>query len=120
MTKQTRPADWYGDWWLHIAHIGSGSGSMHRANDRRAVVLLCPLAHECHIADRSKISEKKINGRVYPTIDSGNLIWLKMIMDSEYYDPDYLECVWNGKPPEPERPPGFWMNMLFENTGLEL
>ena len=120
LTKQTRPEKWYGDWWLQVAHLGSGSGTMHRVNDRRAVVLLCPLAHECHIANSVRIPEKKINGKVYPTIDASHLLWIKQIMDAGYYDMEFLERVWIGKPPEPQRPPQFWLDMLFENTGLEL
>jgi len=67
-----------------------------------------------------RIPEKKVNGKVYPTIDASHLIWLKSIMDSEYYDPEFLARIWVGKPPEPQRPPQVWLNMLFENTGLEL
>lgn len=120
LTKQDRPKDWYGDWWLQVAHIGSGSGSMVRVNDRRAVVLLCPLAHECHVAHCERIKEKKVNGKIYPTIDASHLIWVKSVMDAEFYDHAYLQRIWNGTPPEPQRPPNFWLNMMFENTGLEL
>jgi hypothetical protein len=120
LTKGTRPKNWYGDWWLQVAHISSGSGAMHRVNDRRAVVLLCPLAHECHVHDRVAIPTKHINGREYPTIDAANLMWIKQIMDHAYYDRDYLRHIWTGMPPEPARPSNFWLNMLFENTGMSL
>lgn len=93
---------------------------MHRVNDRRAVVLLCPLAHECHVNDRVAIPTKRINGREYPTVDASNLMWIKQIMDSAYYDRDYLLHIWTGLPPEPARPHSYWLNMLFENTGMSL
>jgi hypothetical protein len=93
---------------------------MHRVNDRRAVVLLCPLVHECHVADASRIQDKKIGGRSYPTVDASHLIWIKQIMDAAYYDPEFIKTIWTGLPPEPQRPPAFWMNMLFENTGIAL
>jgi hypothetical protein len=120
LTKGTRPANWYGDWWLQVAHLSSGSGAMHRVNDRRAVVLLCPLVHECHVNDSERIAEKKIGGRSYPTIDASHLLWIKQIMDPGFYDPEFYSRIWTGSPPDPKRPPAYWMNMLFENTGLSL
>lgn len=115
-----RPNNWYGDWWLQVAHLSSGSGAMFRVNDRRAVVLLCPLAHECHVHDRVAIPTKRINGKEYPTVDAANLMWIKQIMDPNFYDPEFVTRIWTGTPPEPAKPHSFWLNMLFENTGLSL
>lgn len=120
LTKSQRPNKWYGDWWLQVAHLGSGSGTMLRVNDRRAVVLLCPLVHDCHVANSTKIPTKKINGTVYPTVDASHLLWVKQMMDPGYFDIEFLQKVFTGAVPEPQRPPQFWMNMFFENTGVNL
>lgn len=93
---------------------------MFRANDRRAVVLLCPLVHECHVADSSKIPVKKVNGKEYPTVDASHLLWVKQMMDPGYYDRDFLQKIWTGAVPEPQRPPQFWTNMFFEMTGVPI
>lgn len=103
-----------------MAHLSSGSGGAIRLNDRRAVVLLCPLAHLCHVADASKLNRFTVNGAKYPTVDSSHLIWIKQRMDPEYYDPVYIARMWNGNPPEPKRPPMFWLDRLQSNTGLFL
>lgn len=103
---------------LHVAHIASGGGSAIRANDRRAVVLLCPLLHELHVSDSDRFPSKTVNGVEYPTIDERHTLWSKLIFDKEYYDRDYLSSIWIGRVPEPEPPPHHWREAMFSNLGL--
>lgn len=93
---------------------------MHRVDDRRAVVLLCPLAHDLHVANRHAIPSKKIGGVHYPTIDAGNMLWLKKTFDPKFYDPKYLQSIWTGSLPSACRPDKMWLDMLLNNKGLKL
>ncbi len=119
-TNGFKPLRWNGPWMMHVAHLSSGSGAMIRVDDRRAVVLLSPLAHECHVHDRRAMSRKRINTVWYPTIDAANLIWIKQVFDPEFYDPSYIERIWTGTPPSPERPPAEWLALYTKNTGIIL
>ncbi len=93
---------------------------MIRTEDRRSVVLLCPLVHDCHVASTERIPFKTINGRRYPTVDTAHLLWVKQFFDPEYYDESYLESIWVKKLPEPEIPPSFWLEQMLNNQGIEL
>lgn len=119
-TARFKPRWWSSPWWLQVAHIHSGSGSAKRMDDRRAVVLLCPLAHELHVADSHRHRTKVIGNVPYPTIDASHLIWLKRYFDPNFYDEDYLERIWIGSPPRPTKPDDFWIQMLKRHTGLNL
>jgi hypothetical protein len=76
--------------------------------------------HECHVADSKKVETKKIGSKEYPTVDASHLLWAKLMMDPAYFDKEFLDRIWTGAVPEPQRPPAFWMNMFFENTGVSL
>ena len=108
------------DAWLQAAHIHAGAGTALRKDDRRAVCLLCDRCHRCHVSDSNKHTEMTINNETYPTIDAKVMLWLKLSMDSAYFDPDFLEGLWIGNLPEPKAPSQFWLNRLYENQGLML
>jgi len=115
---QVAPENWHGPWHLQIAHIASGSGVALRVDDRRAVIMLSPLAHQLHVSDASRVSEMTIGGVVYPTIDERHTIWIKKKVDPEYYDRAFLHGIWIGRPPEAERPPDYWCEAFYNNTGI--
>jgi hypothetical protein len=112
------PSNWYAPWWLQIAHIASGSGVARRVNDRRAVVLLCPICHMVHVSDSDKHSSMVINGKRYPTIDERHTLYIKQQMDPVHYSPEYLSEVWIGRVPEPEKPHDFWCEQFMQSTGI--
>lgn len=115
-----KPTWWHAPWLLEAAHLGSGSGSMHRVDDRRAVVCLCSLLHRLHVADRARQPVLTIGGKAWPTIDNANMIWIKAVWDPDYYDEQFIERIWNGKPPEPEPPHKCWTKMLNDNVGMRV
>jgi hypothetical protein len=114
------PNNWYGPWWLQIAHIASGQGRAKRVDDARAVVLLCSLCHELHVSDCTRLTHKTICGSAYPTIDERHTLWLKKYFDPEYYDESFLGRIWIGIPPDPERPPYYWLQEMSKNQGVVL
>lgn len=97
---------------LQAAHLGSGSGSMIRKNDRRLVICLCPLLHDLHVASCDRLPTKRIGGIEYPTIDNSNAIWIKSVLDPEYYDPEYIQWNWKRIVPEPQPPHDHWLELL--------
>ena len=101
-----RPDHWYGPWILHRAHIGSGSGSMRREQDRRAVNLLCPLCHSAHGSPRR---HQKL---AVPELSNDVMIWLKKRYDPEFWDKKYVESLWLGKLPVGKLP-GVWYNKEY-------
>lgn len=103
---------------LEAAHLGAGSGSMFRVDDRRATICLCSLLHRLHVADAAKTPLMRIGGKTLPTIDNANALWIKAVWDPDYYDPEFIEQIWNGKPPRPEPPHKFWAKQLNDNVGL--
>lgn len=119
-TQNYRPPNWYGPWILNVAHIASGQGRAKRVNDRRAVVVLSPLAHDLHVSDSTRMPTKTIGGIRYPTIDERHTLWLKQRLDPEYYDPEFLSRIWIGKLPTPERPPARWQQEFYKNSGMML
>lgn len=119
-TESVRPEGYYGPWKLQIAHIASGGARAVRTEDRRAVVLLSPIAHECHVSDSERLPEKTINGVIYPTIDERHTLFIKKFFDAEYYDRDYLQSIWIGRLPAAASPPSFWLEQLAKNQGVFL
>lgn len=117
LSAMPRPLDWHGAWGLHVAHIHSGGGKAVRRDDRRAVILLSPLAHEVHVSDADRYPSRRIGGREWPTIDERHTLWLKENFDREYFDPEYLESIWIGKLPARVRPSWFWESQFLSNTG---
>lgn len=112
--------DWHLPWHLQIAHIASGQGRARRVDDIRAVILLCARCHQTHVSDACRHHEMVINGKSYPTIDERHTLWIKKNMDAENYDIGFLDSLWIGHPPAPERPPEAWMEKMHQNQGLYL
>lgn len=117
-TASYRPSWWFGPWFLHIAHIASGGAKAIRTDDIRAVVLLSPLCHQLHVSNSDSLPKMSIGGSEWPTIDERHTLWIKRRFDPENYDPDYLQSIWNGVLPNPERPPDFWMETMYKSQGL--
>ncbi len=91
-----------------------------REDDRRAVVLLSPLVHQLHVASVERLPRKRINGTLYPTVDSSHLLWVKRFFDESFYDEDYINWLFIGNPPEPQQPPSYWLEQMLNNQGIEL
>lgn len=89
-------------------------------DDRRAVIVMCSLAHKCHVSNADRHPTMNIMGDEWPTIDERHTLWLKQRIDAKYYDLPFLRSIWIGEPPEPERPPEFWMEKLQANQGIML
>jgi hypothetical protein len=117
-TASCGPKGWFGPRILHVAHIASGGSRAVRVDDRRAVILLHPLCHDLHVSNSETFSSKVINGVRYPTIDERHTLFLKKILDPDYYDPEYLQSIWIGKLPPPEMPPNRWLEEIFNNQGI--
>lgn len=118
LTGMVGPPEWWcAPWWLHVAHIASGTAKAVRVNDRRAVVLLSPLAHQAHVSVGSSTMSVNLYGREFPTITERHTLFLKQTFDPEYYDERFLQSIWIGRLPSPEMPPPFWRELLFNNIG---
>lgn len=117
-TPSYRPEGWYGPTALQVAHIASGGGKAIRVDDRRAVISLSPLCHMLHISDSEAVGSMAIGARVYPTIDERHTLFLKRLLDPDFYDPEYLQSIWIGRLPDPEPPPEQWCRELFDNQGI--
>ena len=83
--ERDRPRDWYATWCIHRAHIAAKP----RRQDRRAVVLLCPL---CHLGGYhgERIITCERDGQ-WPKLLREHLLWLKHAFDPEYYDRQFLQ-----------------------------
>jgi hypothetical protein len=72
------------------------------------------------VASSERVPRKRINGKLYPTVDSSHLLYVKKFFDLEYYDELYFEDLFLGKPPVPEQPDSYWLEQMFNNQGIEL
>jgi len=119
-TETMKPADYYAPYYMQVAHIASGGGSAVRTDSIKAVTLLCPICHDCHVSDSDRLPFKHINGKEYPTIDARHTIFLKQNIDPDNYDPIYLASIWIGIPPNPEPPPKVYLDSLANFQGIFL
>ena len=77
-----KPEWWHAPWNpVERAHIVNKP----RVEDRRAVVLLCPL---CHNALDQRVKYANDNR---PQLTVGNAVWLKIEYDPQYFDLDFLK-----------------------------
>ena len=72
------------------------------------------------MSNSDKLKTMKIGRFIYPTFDERHSLYLKKLFDEEYYDEDYLQSIWIGKLPEPERPHERWCREIFDNQGILL
>jgi hypothetical protein len=119
-TASSAPDGWWAPWYIHRAHLASGQGRAVRVDDPRAVLPLCPLAHMLHVSDSDRHPEMVVNGVAYPTIDERHTMFLKINMDDDGLDEDFLRTIWIGELPEPEPPPEFWLRELYRHQGILL
>jgi hypothetical protein len=50
-----------------------------------------------------------VDGEYLPWLYDGNMLWLKKLRDVDYYDPEAINRLWTGVPPEPSPPDGFFL-----------
>ncbi len=101
-----RPRWWNAHWQIDRAHITNKP----RREDRRAVVLLCPL---CHASLDQRVSYPDDSR---PRLTTNNAIWLKSIIDPEFYDLDFLKANSVRQDLEPEIPHEFYMSRQPESV----
>jgi len=77
-----RPASWHTPWLIERAHIVSNP----RAEDRRAVILLCTM---CHMVQHGH--QLVLPGCTVIKPDINNMLWLKRRFDPAYYDRAFLK-----------------------------
>lgn len=94
---RSRPDNWHAPWRLERCHLASGSGRMLRKQDRRQVNLLCSRCHLLHSGNRIIVDGAKL-----PRITDGAMLWTKRAMDSDFWDEDFIEVSWTGRPPDLE------------------
>jgi len=95
-SDRDRPSWWNAPWLIERSHIVNKP----RAEDRRAVVLLCSLCH------RIQHGETFYNLRDAPVVPLtvANMLWLKRQHDPAFYDRQWLEAHTVGKLPRAKRP----------------
>lgn len=79
--KNSRPSWWHATWLIERAHIVNKP----RVEDRRCVVLLCS---GCH---KGSVHGERFPQRELPRLSVANLIWLKRLQDSAYFDLSFLQ-----------------------------
>lgn len=77
-----RPASWHTPWLIERSHIVSNP----RAEDRRAVILLCTM---CHMVQHGH--QLVLPGCTVIKPDINNMLWLKRRFDPAYYDRAFLK-----------------------------
>lgn len=108
--ESQRHEKWFAPWLMHRAHLGSGSGSMLRREDRRFVNILCPLCHLSHVPRPGMVGVRVTRWHHLPPLTNANMIWLKMKRDPEFYDIRAITLVWMGYPPDPEMPDQWYLD----------
>lgn len=73
------PSWWHAPWHLHQHHIVR----QPRREDRRAVMLLCPICH-------GRIHGARFPHEPWQTLTLANQLWLKRAHDREFYDRQFL------------------------------
>ena len=87
-----RPDWWFGPWFLHRAHIVS----QPRREDRRGIILLCPICHGIQHGERFP----QVVG--WDKISLAELLWIKRTRDPEWFDLEWLQRHSIRRLPEPE------------------
>ena len=88
-----RPEWWCAPWFLHRAHIVS----QPRREDRRAIILLCPVCHGIQHGERYP----QVVG--WDKIAVAELLWLKQQRDPQWFDLEWLQRHSVRRLPEPEQ-----------------
>jgi hypothetical protein len=92
-----RPKCWHAGWWsiqtMHFVH----SGTSRRIVDRRLVISGCGGCHGN--------AHQRIAGWELPRLTDEHCAWLKMTVDPDFYDPDFIAANNGGKVIVPVEPP---------------
>lgn len=80
-----------------IHHVVGGAGRKH---DRRCLVVLCKVHHMLAHGETIKTND----GYKLPALTIGQVLWLKIVFDRDYYDLDYIRSLRHkhNEPIEPE------------------
>lgn len=106
---------WYHAYWrLERAHIAAGRSKMLRIEDRRAIVVLCPICHRAHGTNGG--APRVICGILVPCLSNGAALFLKRLRDPFWWDPEWLESHWIGRLPELVEPDAWFMEQYQERV----
>ena len=89
---------------LENAHIVGGPGRRH---DRRAVVRLCNRCHRLAHGDRIVVDKEPL-----PTMNQGNLVFLKSAWDFDNLDVEYLDSISIGRCQEASSVPDWFTRRI--------
>lgn len=106
-----QPVGWYAPWIVERAHIARHP----RREDRRAVVLLCPLCHK----GGNHAERIVVNGTRYdrPRLELVHLLWLKLHFDRAFYDKQFLKLNSIRELPIARKPPLFYLREYARRRG---
>ena len=94
------PVWWYAPWLIERAHIVNKP----RRTDRRVVVMLCSTCHKRSHGER-------FSGVDWPILSVANMLWLKLNLDPDWWDPAFLQKQSIRRLPEPEMPAKFQLQI---------
>lgn len=92
------PEGWGAPWLIERAHIVT----QPRAEDRRAVVMICSLCHRLHHGEAVVLDGQSVS---LPGLTIPQMLWLKREHDRGWYDLGFLAKHHVGVLPGPERVP---------------
>ncbi len=87
------PAGFFAPWSIERAHIVNKP----RREDRRAVIGLCSVCHRVSHGER-------LSGLSRVRLGVEHMLWLKRWVDTDWYDPEFLQTCSVRRLPEPEMP----------------
>lgn len=106
-TRAERPERWNAPWLMHRAHIVSSP----RREDRRAVIMLCPV---CHTRSHGELLA---GFEDVPQLSTGHMLSIKREADRAWYDAEFLGRCCVGRLPEPERLPRWFLDERRKRIG---
>ena len=102
-----RPAWWFSDWYLHLAHLVNKP----RVEDIRCVLILCPLCHGLSHGERYSSLPNAVR------LTLANLLWLKRVIDPENYDRTFVQAHAVQRLPRAARPAKWYAEQYESRTG---
>lgn len=80
----SKPPGWFAPWFLERSHIVNKP----RIEDRRLVVILCPLCHASFHGQRIVTPARSLG---CPRLELAHLLWLKQTFDLDFFEVDFLQ-----------------------------
>ncbi|MCR9292889.1 MAG: hypothetical protein NXI32_09230 [bacterium] len=93
-TAQDQPQGWFAPWVIERSHVVNKP----RVEDRRVVVLLCPVCHRREHGQTLLVDD-------LPSPSLANMLWMKFVFDQQFWSPKFLRAHSIGNLPTAEPPP---------------